>query len=175
MYGSVNTVFILVSVCPTLFSFCFGYLFAKKLLNKLLYLAPILLSLWFKATRNYITYYTLYSSAAVIRNSLTNNRYILYGNWMCFFNVIDTYYTWEKRELTCHRKLSNRMKWNQLIKTYIRTEQNRTNIISNVYIVHSVQHWHIQHITHVIKAEKKKEKSRKKSCNKSIWRVEVIL
>ena len=37
-------------------------------------------------------------------------------------------------------------------------KQNRTNFISNVYIVHSFQHWHIQHITHVIKAEKKKEK-----------------
>ena len=122
MCGSVNTVFILVSVCPTLFSFYLGYLFAKKLLNTLLYLAPILLSLWFKATCNYITYYT-HTHYIIVQwwsetVSQTSDAF-LYGNWMCFFNVIDTYYTWEKRELTCHRKLSNSMKWNQLIKTYI--------------------------------------------------------
>ena len=97
-------------------------------INSYLYLAPILLSLWFKATCNYITYNTYTHYIIVQRWSETVSQTsdaFLYGNWMCFFNVIDTYYTWEKRELTCHRKLSNRMKWNQLIKTYIRTEQNK--------------------------------------------------
>jgi len=28
----------------------------------------------------------------------------------------------------------------------LRTELNRTHLISNVYIVHSFQHWHLHHI-----------------------------
>ena len=40
----------------------------------------------------------------------------------------------------------------------IRTEQNRTNFISNVYIVHSFQHWHIQHYNTRDKGRKEKRK-----------------
>jgi len=61
-------------------------------------------------------------------------------------------------------------KLNTYINLLKRKEHNRANFISNMYIVHSLKHWHIPHITQVIKAENKE----KKSCDNSMWRVEVI-
>ena len=48
-------------------------------------------------------------------------------------------------------------KLNTYINLLKRKEQNRANFISNVYIVHSLKHWHIPHITQVIKAENKEK------------------
>ena len=61
-------------------------------------------------------------------------------------------------------------KLNTYINLLKRKEHNRANFISNMYIVHSLKHWHIRHITQVIKAGKK----RRKSCDNSMWQVEVI-
>jgi len=61
------------------------------------------------------------------------------------------------RLLCCISTLYVYILWDDIDSHIYRTTDG-THFISNVYIVHSFQHWHIQHITHVIKAETKKKK-----------------